>query len=169
MNKNYLYILAIFLRFFAVRNDKIAEELMCLKFSFRKLDSDYGIDHYFYNGKQFVLLYLLENGNAAFPKELSRDMSTSTARVAGILRKLEADGLICRTADQADNRKVLVSLTDKGESEATRIRNTVNAVIENIISILGPEDSMEYIRINKKLLKSIVKEDDKLGGENSPL
>lgn len=103
-------------------------------------------------GEYYVLTFLLSNGFSAHPSQLSRSMSVSSARIAALLNRLEEKGMICRTCDPKDDRKVIVTLTEKGKTEvSSTIENTV-LCISKTLEKLGEYDAEEYIRIQKKLL-----------------
>ncbi len=53
-------------------------------------------------------------GDAATPSTLARSESMRSSNLAAALRGLEADGLIVRTPDPADRRKVRIGLTRRG-------------------------------------------------------
>ena len=61
-------------------------------------------------GAWFAMQYLLRHGDV-HPKELSREMGVTSARVEALLKGLERQGFAARTADPSDSRKVLVRLT----------------------------------------------------------
>ncbi|MGX8700906.1 MarR family winged helix-turn-helix transcriptional regulator [Caproiciproducens sp.] len=104
-------------------------------------------------GENFALNYLASNNNEAYPKDLSKSMMVSTARIAAILKQLERDGLITRTADAQDNRQVIVRLTDEGAHLIEKDRAALLDGLTKMLEYLGPEDAEAYIRIRKKLLQ----------------
>ena len=65
-------------------------------------------------GEVLALNYLAANGNRAYPKDMSRALMLTTARVAAMLKSLEGQGMVTRTPDPADSRQVIVTLTEKG-------------------------------------------------------
>lgn len=138
--------------------ENLADEYLEIKSGLRKLNMDFEFEHTL-RGSGFVLFYLANHGYFAFPKDLSEGLNTSTARIAGILKRLESRGLIERRTDHADNRKILVALTDDGIAESNRIYAQMRKNIETVFEFLGPEDSLEYVRITRKLLDSLVSSD----------
>ena len=65
-------------------------------------------------GEWFVLNYLMGHAGLVHPKDLSKGLVVSTARIAALLNHMEEQGLVTRNADPEDNRKILVYLTDAG-------------------------------------------------------
>ena len=89
----------------------------------------------------------------AGPSELSRSLYASSARIAALLKHLEAKGWIVRTPDAADVRRVDVVLTEAG---AACIRERLGAVLDEVsvlLSALSPEEAAEYVRLQRKLLE----------------
>lgn len=102
-------------------------------------------------GELFVLNYLATHEKIIHPKELSEKMVVSTARIASLLNHMEEKKLVQRYADTADNRQVVVTLTDTGRQEIQRIRAEVISHVCAMLETLGPEDAQTYIRIQKKI------------------
>lgn len=102
-------------------------------------------------GELFVLNYLATHEKIIHPKELSEKMVVSTARIASLLNHMEEKKLVQRYADTADNRQVVVTLTDTGRQEIHRIRAEVISHVCAMLETLGPEDAQTYIRIQKKI------------------
>lgn len=106
------------------------------------------VDH----GAFLLLCYLTQRRGCAYPKELRRDMQVSAARVAALLNHLESRGLLLRTPDQADNRQVLVTLTETGAALVHAKRETLVGELTELLAYLGPEDAQALLRIQDKVL-----------------
>lgn len=104
-------------------------------------------------GELFVLNYLATHEHDVHPKELSESLNVSTARIANLLNQLEKKGLILRHVDPSDNRQLIVVPTEGGRQMAAQVSNQLLSGVAQIMEILGPEDSMEYLRIQKKILE----------------
>ena len=65
-------------------------------------------------GEFFALSLLLLDDAPGCPSGLRRSMGVSSARIAALLKHLEQKGWISRSADEHDERRVNVSLTDAG-------------------------------------------------------
>ena len=109
-------------------------------------------------GELLALNYLVLHENAAYPKELSRGMAVSSARVAALLNHLERQGLIRRAPDLADSRQVIVSLTEAGLMEIRRKREEIIQTAMQILEELGPEDAKALLRIQEKLVRSSLRQ-----------
>ena len=71
-------------------------------------------------GEFFALSLLLLHDQPSWPSELRRSMGVSSARIAALLKHLEQKGWISRSADEHDERRVNVSLTDAGRELINR-------------------------------------------------
>ena len=90
-------------------------------------------------GEVLALNYLAASGNRAYPKDMSRALMLTTARVAAMLRSLEGQGLVTRTPDPADSRQVIVSLTEKGVTLVQERRTGMIRSVSKMLEALGEE------------------------------
>lgn len=74
----------------------------------RDLSRRYGL-----TGPQLIILNEIANHQTLSVTELARYISLSQATVTDILNRLEKRGLIERTRDSADRRRVLIRITDQ--------------------------------------------------------
>lgn len=103
------------------------------------------------HGECFVLQYIAERQGCVVPGEIRDIMGISSARIAAALKNLERKGLVCRDIDPSDRRRVLVSLTPKGEETAkTHNRKLYDKTVE-MLQLLGEEDAVAYVRITGRL------------------
>lgn len=70
-------------------------------------------------------------------------MEASSARVAAVLRSLEAKGMIERSVDDKDRRRILVSITDAGRALVQDRRCEIRDYFYQIILQLGERDVCE--------------------------
>lgn len=103
-------------------------------------------------GTFFALNYLMLHNHSAYPKDLSRSMGVSSARVAALLNHLEKEGFIQRRPDLKDNRQVIVSITDKGIQAICQKRERILDMIAQALESLGPEDAQKCLRILRQKL-----------------
>ena len=107
-------------------------------------------------GEHFVLNYLLTRYGQAHPTDLSRHMVVSTARIAALLNRMEEKGLISRLLDPLDNRQIIVSLSPKGEKAIEAFRKKVIQATARMLELLGPDDSQEFLRLQRKLVTNLI-------------
>lgn len=89
------------------------------------------------------------------PSELSRSMGVSSARIAALLKHLEQKGWISRSADEHDERRVNVSLTDAGRELINRRRREAIERVSAALREIGEEDAHEYVRLQQKMLDAL--------------
>ena len=130
--------------------EKLANEFLNATFELNKKGPQKTVDQSM-QGESFVLYYLYEIESKALPSTISDKMGISTARVAVILNRLENKELITRTIDKSDRRRILVELTNKGINVSKTLHNKLREMVVNLLTILGEEDSKEFVRIIKKL------------------
>lgn len=106
-----------------------------------------------FTGERFVLGYLADNGGKVYPKDLSSGLQISSARIATILKQLEARGYVRRKADKKDRRRVLVHLTPKGRKAAAANKEKAVDMLATLLEQLGPEDAEALLRIEAKMVK----------------
>ncbi len=117
-------------------------------------------------GEFFVLDYLEKHGGTAFPKDLSRKMQVSTARIAALLKHMEMKGWVTRAVDAQDNRQVIVSVTLAGRDEIEDKRKKALEDMVLLLEFLGPRDAEALLRIQKKVVKGFLGREQKaLRGE----
>lgn len=102
-------------------------------------------------GELLALYHLQGHKSGVCPRELSDELSVSTARIAAMLRGMEKKGWVERRDFPSDNRRVLVTLTEEGRSEMRRQSEQTLAALSDALEALGPEDSRELIRILKRM------------------
>jgi DNA-binding MarR family transcriptional regulator len=74
------------------------------------------VDRYGLTGPQVAVLRALNDLGTVSVGELAKAASLSAATVTGIVERLEKHGLVYRNKSDSDKRRVLVSLTSKGEN-----------------------------------------------------
>lgn len=104
-------------------------------------------------GEVLALNYLAANGNWAYPKDMSKALMLTTARVAAMLKSLEGQDMITRTPDLSDSRQVVVCLTQKGIALVEERRTGMIHSVAKMLEALGEEDAKAYVRIQSRLIE----------------
>lgn len=104
-------------------------------------------------GEVLALNYLAANGNRAYPKDMSKVLMLTTARVAAMLKSLEGQGMIMRTPDPSDSRQVIVCLTERGTALVEERRTGMIHSVAKMLEALGEEDAKAYVRIQARLIE----------------
>lgn len=117
-------------------------------------------------GEMAVMRLLEEEQSALTAGDISRLLEMTTSRIAAVLGALEKKGLIVRRADQADRRRVLVTLTESGTALCRMKREHLLRRMERFLSRLGEEDAAHFVRLMKRaqeLIPPACREDDEGG------
>lgn len=77
---------------------------------------------------QFLLLNVLWEGDNRTVGDLCAAMGLKTNTVTPMLKRLEAAGLVGRTRDRADERRVHVHLTDRGHALRERTSDVAGCI-----------------------------------------
>ena len=98
-----------------------------------------------------VLRYLHETNGTVTAGKISSFMNVSTARVAVLLKKMEAKGLIIRETGASDARTTVVKLSELGFETVKKIRTEMYSQLSNVIDKIGMERMMEFVSISKEI------------------
>lgn len=82
-------------------------------------------------------------------------MGVSSARIAALLKHLEQKGWISRSADEHDERRVNVLLTDAGRELINSRRREAIERVSAALREIGEEDAHEYVRLQQKMLDAL--------------
>jgi len=128
----------------------LAREYMEILHKMRKRKNEKRINDSLH-GEQFVLAYVAHHDGSVIPSDISAEMGISTARIAAALGSLESKGLITRRIDEKDRRRILVELTDAGREKEAEHAKGIMRVLVRMLENLGEADSIEFLRILKKV------------------
>lgn len=107
------------------------------------------------NGENGTLLYLTFVKSGITISELSEILGVSVPRAVSIINKLKIKKLIKRNVDKRDRRKVIITITSKGKSIISNLKQQTIEKIEKLIKDLNEEEIKQYIEITKKIAKTV--------------
>lgn len=107
------------------------------------------------NGETGVLLWLSQQEKAVYATDIIEHFGLSPGRVANILKRLEQQQLIERQADADDQRRLHISLTEKGISCANAFYDQMNSCHAHMLEALGQEDAAEGMRILRRVISLV--------------
>ncbi|MBE6888337.1 MAG: winged helix-turn-helix transcriptional regulator [Ruminococcaceae bacterium] len=102
-----------------------------------------------------ILTHLAHCGRKVPLKELEKTFKVSQATMQGVIARMEKKGLLCTVHLPADRKQKLVVLTEFGSGLAASIFNDISFVNKNLISSLTPDEQTEFLRILRKMKRSI--------------
>ena len=85
------------------------------------------------------------------PSQLAELLEVHPSQVSHLLAALEEEGLVERSPDPQDRRKVKLFLTPKGREAAARAEALWLAVFGRRLARLSPEEQAAFLRILRKL------------------
>ena len=102
------------------------------------------------SGEMAVMRALLLAGGSLTPSELADKAWVSSARIANILRALEAKGWVEREHSKTDRRRVHVTVTEKGRQDLEIKRQEFEDRAAAFLEQLGEEDTNELVRLLRR-------------------
>jgi DNA-binding MarR family transcriptional regulator len=101
---------------------------------------------------QYIAMMILWEKKSVNVNELGRFLFLDSGTLTPMLKKMEQKGLLCRTRQGADERKVLITITDAGETlkeRAKRVPQRIAACVN-----LTPDEADTLYRLLYKLLSN---------------
>lgn len=102
-----------------------------------------------------VLCLLHEAKDTVTAGRISEVLGVSTARVAVLLKKMEAKGLIAKERAPFDARVTVVTLTEQGRETMHRIEEEIFRQMGIVIDRVGEERVLEFIAIAKEIQSAV--------------
>ncbi len=102
-------------------------------------------------GIRAVMLLLYESDGTVTAGNISTQLNISTARVAVLLKKMVAKGLITKKQGITDGRVTVVKLTALGEQTISEMQADRYAQVSNIIDAVGEERLQIFIKIANEI------------------
>lgn len=102
-----------------------------------------------------TLFHAGERGEHWSQRDVARTMRVSPATVAVSLKTLERDGYVERTADERDQRRNRVSLTDKGRRAVELCGESFRAVDERMLSGFSPAEKAQLTEFFYRMIQNL--------------
>lgn len=103
-------------------------------------------------GAKIVIKLLARLNEPTNPKFIAETLNLSTARIATVLGNLEKRGLVSRTMDPDDRRRINVSLTECGKKAAKAENIEMRNKIIQVFELMGEEDTKKYLELTAKFV-----------------
>lgn len=107
-----------------------------------------------FNEEHWRILHVLSDEEGRSMGELAELVLLNGPALTKSIDKLVSRGVVQRAADEEDNRRVLVFISDLGLDVVARLRKRVDAHHETIEEALGPRKTAQL----KKLLENLIDE-----------
>lgn len=95
---------------------------------------------------QLMTLKTLSHHEPCGVSELSEQLGLSASTVSGLLDRLEAKGVIERTRDESDHRKVLITLTPEARKMAKQLHASFKDLLGTLVTSLTRDDMGAMLR-----------------------
>jgi MarR family transcriptional regulator, negative regulator of the multidrug operon emrRAB len=102
-----------------------------------------------------LLLNLFARGGTAFPGELCPALAQSPANLTRISDLMEERGLITRTPDPEDRRKLAISITPAGEALAKQLAPQLTRYMTRLYSDFSDNDRARFMEYLKRLVGAL--------------
>lgn len=104
-----------------------------------------------------VLRLVYESEETVTAGKIADFMGVSTARVAVLLKKMAAQGLIIKESDAKDGRVTVVRLSEQGTARVEAMRSHLYTHIGAVIDKVGMERMQEFITISGEIRDAVTK------------
>ena len=111
-------------------------------------------------GPQRTVIRLIGRHPGLTPSELAERAHQDRSTLSVILRRVEENGLVARTGDTVDMRRVHLSLTASGRRIDGQHEGTVEEAVRNVLERLGPKQAataMSALRALAEELEAIAR------------
>jgi DNA-binding MarR family transcriptional regulator len=108
-----------------------------------------------YSHSQIHVIMWLGSDGPLTMGELAKRAGITEKTITGVVDRLERDGLLARTRDQADRRVVRVALSKKGVSEFQRFQGHMMERMAQFLGLLDEADRTALLRILENLSRRL--------------
>jgi DNA-binding MarR family transcriptional regulator len=106
-------------------------------------------------GARQVLAVLDGDGGSLSPTTIADRLIITTASMTSLLDTLQRRGLVQRTPDVEDRRRVVVTITGEGRRVIRRLLPEILALQDDVAAALSPGDRAELVRLLSTLRAGI--------------
>src|SRR5262245_505565 len=100
---------------------------------------------------EIVTLLLLQRHGERTMSELAEVLGAPLSTVSGIGERLARRGLVHRRRQPEDRRIVIVRLTRKGETAATKLRQQIDGLMRRVMAALTQEELTQLLALVAKV------------------
>lgn len=110
-----------------------------------------------YSKQQLAALVRLHVGGRAKLKDIAQREFTTAPNLCATFRKLERDGMVMRTVDEADRRNTWYSVTPAGAVEVKKTMEKLRETIATVFSGLSDDDEKKLVGAMKTVNEVLTK------------
>ncbi len=101
---------------------------------------------------QFTLLVKLDDMGDVSQNQLGRLAAMDPATTFGVINRLKKRDLVQQRSDPNDGRRVILTLTEKGQAKISAMRGKAVEVSAQTLAPLDPEDRTHLLNLLSKLI-----------------
>lgn len=102
---------------------------------------------------QYIVMMVLWDRKSITVKELGQILYLDSGTLTPLLKKLEAKGFLGRKRSEADERNLIVTITEQGENLREKAVSVPGKIAQCVM--LEPEEAMTLYRLLYKLLDAV--------------
>lgn len=122
-----------------------------LQSSSKRMEQRWGV-----TGPQRLVVRILGEFPDASAGEIAGALKMHPSTLTGILRRLEARGVITRRADPADARRALFVLTPEGQKINTLDSGTAEAAVRTVLAVVAAADLEGTRRVLEQIERALL-------------
>lgn len=104
----------------------------------------------------FVMHYIAKNQNVNIcHRDIEKQFELSHATVSGIISRLEAKGFVVCTADDADRRFKIISVTDKAKCCEKEMKSHIDRYEQQLVSGFSYEEKEKLVEFILRMIKNV--------------
>lgn len=132
-------------------NRKLKDSLVRSIFRFKKVGFQFPPGSNLRMGELFVMRRIAENAlnsdDNVYAADIQNGLHVTRPAISQMLNSLEDRGYICREIDERDRRRLIITLTSRGESILKAMKEHADQVIAETISRFGEENTVRLISL----------------------
>lgn len=138
---------------------RIGMEIRVLsKYMGRYLDDIHGIDCMLSGPQGLILIYLCENDEEVYPKDIEKYFNIRRSTATGLLNSLEKNGYITKEPVENDKRMKKIKATEHAYSTVEKIDNHVIQLEKIMLDGIDEKEVKQFRNTISKMTLNLVKE-----------
>lgn len=110
---------------------------------------------------RYIVKYQKKYNTQPTALKISKQLNITQATITPMINRLVENNCLERIVSDIDKREKLLVITEKGRELLLINKDEERKQIEKLISYLGEEDTQESIRLLQKVIRYLVKEEEK--------
>lgn len=132
-------------------NRNLKDSLVRSIFRFKKVGFHFPPGTDLRMGEFFMMKQIAENAldsdDNVYATDIQNGLHVTRPAISQMLNSLEDKGYVCREIDERDRRRLIITLTPKGENILKAMKEHADRAIARIISRFGKEDTTRLISL----------------------